>query len=384
MTELVEKQKKQTEEKKKEKPEKKKFDKLDEKELKKLEKKKLNQLEQILEEFHIDIKQSLALENPDNERCIRALVDIENLDLSGSVLRKNTEFLQTLKKIRKYKGNKKVREKAEYLYHRFKLMFLKEGEANDSATSRVVFERLQSKQKNKQSKHTGDTQTQESTENGDKAGDETNNKQETNNKKEAVEVNSAGDASVTEQPETTTGKHAADNQSQEGTESTHGEQAVSEAMEETVTKDSTNGKQEEAEIGEQETPQTTTEYDGSEVPGRVVSEEGKGDEEERGSGDHGMEQGGIAGGELPMEISQDDDNNEVHQQVSAGFQMAPPMNPPPMPMPMSLPPPPMPPPNIQRLMPPPPVYPFSVDRSFSNDDMDLDSGDEESGAIHMA
>ncbi|XP_020021476.1 hepatoma-derived growth factor-related protein 2 isoform X2 [Castor canadensis] len=87
---------------------------------KKVEKKKEPSVEEKLQKLHSEIKFALKVDNPDVKRCLNALEELGTLQVTSQILQKNTDVVATLKKIRRYKANKDVMEKAAEVYTRLK------------------------------------------------------------------------------------------------------------------------------------------------------------------------------------------------------------------------------------------------------------------------
>nr|XP_019599578.1 PREDICTED: hepatoma-derived growth factor-related protein 2 isoform X2 [Rhinolophus sinicus] len=86
----------------------------------KVEKKKEPSVEEKLQKLHSEIKFALKVDNPDVKRCLNALEELGTLQVTSHILQKNTDVVATLKKIRRYKANKDVMEKAAEVYTRLK------------------------------------------------------------------------------------------------------------------------------------------------------------------------------------------------------------------------------------------------------------------------
>ncbi|KFO28828.1 Hepatoma-derived growth factor-related protein 2 [Fukomys damarensis] len=84
------------------------------------EKKKEPSVEEKLQKLHSEIKFALKVDNPDVKRCLNALEELGTLQVTSQILQKNTDVVATLKKIRRYKANKEVMEKAAEVYTRLK------------------------------------------------------------------------------------------------------------------------------------------------------------------------------------------------------------------------------------------------------------------------
>ncbi|XP_010002055.1 PREDICTED: hepatoma-derived growth factor-related protein 2 [Chaetura pelagica] len=77
-------------------------------------------VEEKLQKLHSEVKFSLKVDNPDIKRCLNALEELGTLQVTSHILQKHTDVVATLKKIRRYKANKDVMEKAAEVYTRLK------------------------------------------------------------------------------------------------------------------------------------------------------------------------------------------------------------------------------------------------------------------------
>ncbi|NWR89090.1 HDGR2 protein, partial [Furnarius figulus] len=85
-----------------------------------MEKKKEPTVEEKLQKLHSEVKFALKVDNPDIKRCLNALEELGMLQVTSHILQKHTDVVATLKKIRRYKANKDVMEKAAEVYTRLK------------------------------------------------------------------------------------------------------------------------------------------------------------------------------------------------------------------------------------------------------------------------
>ncbi|XP_069505466.1 hepatoma-derived growth factor-related protein 2 isoform X2 [Ambystoma mexicanum] len=85
-----------------------------------VEKKKEPSVEEKLQKLHSDIKFALKVDSPDIKKCLDTLEELGSLQVTSHILQKNTDLVATLKKIRRYKANKDVMEKAAEVYTRMK------------------------------------------------------------------------------------------------------------------------------------------------------------------------------------------------------------------------------------------------------------------------
>ncbi|KAK2156576.1 hypothetical protein LSH36_209g01010 [Paralvinella palmiformis] len=109
-------------------------------EQKKKEKIQFLQTETKLTQMDLEIKKSLNTEHLDIDKCIAVMTELENMTLSALLLKKNPEIMITIKKCRRYKGSDRVQHKAEYIYNKFKGLFMSgEGEDYNQGVIRQVF-----------------------------------------------------------------------------------------------------------------------------------------------------------------------------------------------------------------------------------------------------
>lgn len=99
---------------------------------KKLEKKRRQRIEQLknqevttttLTDLDIEIMQSLDVESPDTSRCLNAMSKLDLIQVNQDILVKYPNILYTIKKCRKFKGDQTIRQKADYLFNKFKTLF---------------------------------------------------------------------------------------------------------------------------------------------------------------------------------------------------------------------------------------------------------------------
>uniref|UniRef100_A0A673W9B1 Hepatoma-derived growth factor-related protein 2 n=1 Tax=Salmo trutta TaxID=8032 RepID=A0A673W9B1_SALTR len=94
----------------------------------KVEKKKEPTPDEKLQKLHTDIKFALKVDNPDIERCLLALAELEAVPVTSHILQKNSDVIATLKKIRRYKASSAVMEKASQVYNKLKGQFVVKSE----------------------------------------------------------------------------------------------------------------------------------------------------------------------------------------------------------------------------------------------------------------
>ncbi|XP_071969602.1 hepatoma-derived growth factor-related protein 2 isoform X2 [Engystomops pustulosus] len=86
--------------------------------------KKESSVEEELQKLHGEIKFALKVDSPDVQKCLDALEKLGSLKVTSCILQKNTDLVATLKKIRRYKANRNVMEKAAEVYSRIKASIL--------------------------------------------------------------------------------------------------------------------------------------------------------------------------------------------------------------------------------------------------------------------
>lgn len=98
-------------------------------------------LERELVELNLDIKSCVGLAKADPEKCVELMEQYQKLKVTPTMLKKNPNCVETMKRLRKYVGNAKawnmideerikfdfqaqqIRTKAEQIYNQFKTMF---------------------------------------------------------------------------------------------------------------------------------------------------------------------------------------------------------------------------------------------------------------------
>ncbi|XP_077129672.1 hepatoma-derived growth factor-related protein 2 isoform X2 [Ranitomeya variabilis] len=81
-------------------------------------------VEEELQKLHSEIKFALKVDSPDIQKCLEALEKLGSLQVTSCILQKNTDLVATLKKIRRYKANPAVMDKASEVYSRIKSSIL--------------------------------------------------------------------------------------------------------------------------------------------------------------------------------------------------------------------------------------------------------------------
>ncbi|OCT97438.1 hepatoma-derived growth factor-related protein 2-like [Xenopus laevis] len=114
-------------------------------------------VEERLLKLHSDIKFALKVDNPDIKKCLDALEELGGLEVTSQILQKNTDVVATLKKIRRYKANQSVMNKATEVYSQIK--------------ARILGPKLESQQKTAQKVNTAEKDPEGEIQTG-KAGEE--------------------------------------------------------------------------------------------------------------------------------------------------------------------------------------------------------------------
>ncbi|GIY39363.1 hepatoma-derived growth factor-related protein 2 [Caerostris darwini] len=76
-----------------------------------------------LSEIDSKIRHSLNSTNLDIDTCLEVMNELDNMALNVAILKKNPSVFLTLRKCRRFKKNESVKQKAEYLYNKFKIYF---------------------------------------------------------------------------------------------------------------------------------------------------------------------------------------------------------------------------------------------------------------------
>lgn len=76
-----------------------------------------------LEQLEKELRRTLSVKEADHERCLQVLQEISALNLTPTVLMKNKTIIPTMKKVKAYKANHSVSEKASQLYYHYKSLF---------------------------------------------------------------------------------------------------------------------------------------------------------------------------------------------------------------------------------------------------------------------
>ncbi|XP_051518347.1 lens epithelium-derived growth factor-like [Myxocyprinus asiaticus] len=78
----------------------------------------------LLYRLHDDIRISMTLDNPDVSKCLLALDELSTVPVSSRHIQNHSELIDTLRKMRWFRGSEAIMFKASMLYHRFKNIYL--------------------------------------------------------------------------------------------------------------------------------------------------------------------------------------------------------------------------------------------------------------------
>ncbi|XP_068942889.1 hepatoma-derived growth factor-related protein 2 isoform X1 [Petaurus breviceps papuanus] len=129
-----------------------------------VEKKKEPSVEERLQKLHSEIKFALKVDNPDVKRCLSALEELGSLQVTSQILQKNTDVVATLKKIRRYKANQEVMEKAAEVYTRLKSRVLGPKVDANQKTNKPALEKVKTEVEKSEDQLAGGEAPKEKTE----------------------------------------------------------------------------------------------------------------------------------------------------------------------------------------------------------------------------
>ncbi|XP_042569806.1 PC4 and SFRS1-interacting protein-like isoform X6 [Cyprinus carpio] len=84
----------------------------------------LSVTDSLLYRLHGDIRISMTLKNPDVSKCLSALDELSTVPVSSRNIQNHSELIDTLRKMRWFRGSEAIMFKASMLYHRFKNIYL--------------------------------------------------------------------------------------------------------------------------------------------------------------------------------------------------------------------------------------------------------------------
>lgn len=79
----------------------------------------------------------MTLENPDVSKCLSALDELSNVPVSSRNIQNHSELIDTLRKMRWFRGSEAIMFKASMLYHRFKNIYLI-GDADETLSQEYI------------------------------------------------------------------------------------------------------------------------------------------------------------------------------------------------------------------------------------------------------
>ncbi|XP_037397120.1 lens epithelium-derived growth factor [Pygocentrus nattereri] len=84
----------------------------------------LSVTDSLLYRLHGDIRISMTLDNPDVSKCLLALDELSTVSVSSRHIQNHSELIDTLRKMRWFRGSEAIMFKASMLYYRFKNIYL--------------------------------------------------------------------------------------------------------------------------------------------------------------------------------------------------------------------------------------------------------------------
>uniref|UniRef100_A0A9J8AAB9 PWWP domain-containing protein n=1 Tax=Cyprinus carpio carpio TaxID=630221 RepID=A0A9J8AAB9_CYPCA len=97
----------------------------------------LSVTDSLLYRLHGDIRISMMLENPDVSKCLSALDELSTVPVSSRNIQNHSELIDTLRKMRWFRGSEAIMFKASMLYHRFKNIYLI-GDADETLSQEYI------------------------------------------------------------------------------------------------------------------------------------------------------------------------------------------------------------------------------------------------------
>ncbi|XP_051735785.1 hepatoma-derived growth factor-related protein 2 isoform X2 [Ctenopharyngodon idella] len=91
----------------------------------------------LLYRLHGDIRISMTLDNPDVSKCLLALDELSTVPVSSRNIQNHSELIDTLRKMRWFRGSEAIMFKASMLYHRFKNIYLI-GDADETLSQEYI------------------------------------------------------------------------------------------------------------------------------------------------------------------------------------------------------------------------------------------------------
>ncbi|XP_051735784.1 hepatoma-derived growth factor-related protein 2 isoform X1 [Ctenopharyngodon idella] len=97
----------------------------------------LSVTDSLLYRLHGDIRISMTLDNPDVSKCLLALDELSTVPVSSRNIQNHSELIDTLRKMRWFRGSEAIMFKASMLYHRFKNIYLI-GDADETLSQEYI------------------------------------------------------------------------------------------------------------------------------------------------------------------------------------------------------------------------------------------------------
>ncbi|XP_039508203.1 PC4 and SFRS1-interacting protein isoform X8 [Pimephales promelas] len=97
----------------------------------------LSVTDSLLYRLHGDIRISMTLDNPDVSKCLSALDELSTVPVSSRNIQNHSELIDTLRKMRWFRGSEAIMFKASMLYHRFKNIYLI-GDADETLSQEYI------------------------------------------------------------------------------------------------------------------------------------------------------------------------------------------------------------------------------------------------------
>ncbi|XP_051516631.1 PC4 and SFRS1-interacting protein-like isoform X10 [Myxocyprinus asiaticus] len=97
----------------------------------------LSVTDSLLYRLHGDIRISMTLDNPDVSKCLLALDELSKVPVSSRHIQNHSELIDTLRKMRWFRGSEAIMFKASMLYHRFKNIYLI-GDADETLSQEYI------------------------------------------------------------------------------------------------------------------------------------------------------------------------------------------------------------------------------------------------------
>ncbi|XP_046725984.1 PC4 and SFRS1-interacting protein-like isoform X2 [Silurus meridionalis] len=97
----------------------------------------LSVTDSLLYRLHGDIRISMTLEKPDVNKCLSALDELSSVSVSSRHIQNHSELIDTLRKMRWFRGSEAIMFKASMLYYRFKNIYLI-GEPDDTLSPEYI------------------------------------------------------------------------------------------------------------------------------------------------------------------------------------------------------------------------------------------------------